>query len=64
MNYSKRQIITLKYQKLRQIILLLLIIVNLQVKIREIIIKEKGLVDKSNISNLLSTKIAKLATKA
>ena len=47
---------TLKYQTLRGNTLLLLIIINLQKKYlmkKEILEKDKGLLDKSDISNLV-----------
>ena len=61
------QIMTLKYQKLREYILLFLIIIDLRVTY--FIQRKKELVDKSSISNLvkffdLSTKPATLTAKA
>ena len=58
----------LTHDTLRQNILLLLIIINLELKYLKQKTKEKGLNDKSSISNLiqnydLNTKLAILATK-
>ena len=66
---SRKQIITLKYQTLRKIILPLLIIINLQNKNTLCKNKKKKIVDQYDISNLVknsnsNTKFGTLATKA